>query len=566
MTATALAVLLLLPLAAGCGQNALLSWAQASGCKLGPVKIAPSTVGGGLGMFATADISTDELLFAVPCELHIGLETALGDPDCGAQFQEDGYALGAICAFVAKQYLCGGTQFGPYIASLNFDRNATDVLHWTVDEMKLLVTSGATFVEAEKLRDDAEDLVGYALNLEPLRRCVQEATKITDEDALDESIAEAVISAHASVLSRSFSVPGASWSNARELIPVLDALQHGTAGPTIWHDTENLDGMGECTVARARQPIASGEELWNWYGAHPDFVFATQFGFVPSAGAPADEQVPSGVAANRACLLNLADGFEDAAASCAKIGPSIALSAQMRVAQMRESGETALSGDDAVDEEDARTITKFRIRRRIRPDETRATTMSDVDGQLEMARLLMQAGAWAEYPLRFVVSNELIGQLAADMDAKRYPSTRHGGAALVACARLCALEPKDLLSLGGGGEEWREGEAVDPNTQLDEVLKRLTVDGWISDENDRRAAELVRAAARRQLESQQAHDQQQQEGSPPSSCGNVRDECSRLARQARASEMYVLEALADGGAAELFMRDRRLNRPIDPVK
>ena len=228
-----------------------------------------------------ADISTDELLFAVPCELHIGLETALGDPDCGAQFQEDGYALGAICAFVAKQYLCGGTQFGPYIASLNFDRNATDVLHWTVDEMKLLVTSGATFVEAEKLRDDAEDLVGYALNLEPLRRCVQEATKITDEDALDESIAEAVISAHASVLSRSFSVPGASWSNARELIPVLDALQHGTAGPTIWHDTENLDGMGECTAARARQPIASGEELWNWYGAHPDFVFATQFGFVP---------------------------------------------------------------------------------------------------------------------------------------------------------------------------------------------------------------------------------------------------------------------------------------------
>ena len=113
-----------------------------------------------------------------------------------------------------------------------------------------------------------------------------------------------------------------------------------------------------------------------------------------------------------------------------------------------------------MDEEDARTITKFRIRRRIRPDETRATTMSDVDGQLEMARLLMQAGAWAEYPLRFVVSNELIGQLAADMDAKRYPSTRHGGAALVACARLCALEPKDLLSLrvaarsGAKGRRW----------------------------------------------------------------------------------------------------------------
>ena len=521
-------------------------------------------------MFATADISTDELLFAVPRELHIGLETALGDPDCGAQFQEDGYALGAICAFVAKQHLCRGTQFEPYIASLNFDRNATDVLHWTVDEMKLLVTSGATFVEAEKLRDDAEDLVGYALNLEPLRRCVQEATKIMDEDALDESIAEAVISAHASVLSRSFSVPGASWPNARELIPVLDALQHGTAGPTIWHDTENLDGMGECTVARARQPIASGDELWNWYGAHPDFVFATQFGFVPSAGAPADEPAPSGVAANRACLLNLADGFfEDEAASCAKIGPSIALSAQMRVAQMRESGETALTGDDAADEEGARAITKLRIRRRIRPDETRATTTRDVDGQLEMARLLMQAGAWAEYPLRFVVSNELIGQLAADMDAKRYPSTRHGGAALVACARLCALEPNDLLALGGCGEEWGEGEAVDPNTQLDQVLKRLTVDGWISDENDRRAAELVRAAARRQLESQQAHDQQQQEGSPPSSCGDVRDECSRSARQARASEMCVLEELADGGAAKrLFMRDsiEGFEQAIDPVK
>ena len=216
-------MLQLLSLAAGCAQDTVFSWARDSGCKIGPVQIAPSTIGGGFGMFATADVSADDMLFAVPRSLHIGLDTALADADCGAQFESDSYALGALCAFVAKQRLCPeSSAFGPYIDSLHFDSNAAaDVLHWTTEEMELLRSSGAAFTEAEKLRDDAEDLVGYALNLEPLRQCVRAANGIDDDDELDETIAEAVISAHASVLSRSFGVPGASSPNARELVQRL---------------------------------------------------------------------------------------------------------------------------------------------------------------------------------------------------------------------------------------------------------------------------------------------------------------------------------------------------------
>jgi hypothetical protein len=555
-------MLQLLPLAAGSVHKTLLSWARDSGCKIGPVHIAPSSIGGGIGMFASASLAANDMLFAVPRSLHIGFETALADPLCGNQFKEDGYALGALCAFIVKQHLCGESQFGPYVDSLNFDRSATDVLHWTAEEMELLECSGAAFTEAEKLRDDVEDLIGYALNLEPLRQCVREASGINDEDELDESIAEAIISAHASLLSRSFGVPGASSPQARELIPLLDALQHGIDGPTICHDTEMVEGLGPCTVARARQPIAAGDELWNWYGDHPDFVFATQFGFVPSAAA--DPEGDPKAFANCACQLNLADGFADggSASAGARIGPSIALAAQMRVAQMREEGGTRLSGDsDEEDEENARAITKLRLRRRIEaspPDGDSAAVNDAVDGQLELARLLLQAGAWAEYPLKFVLSNELIAQVADDMEARRYPSNRHGAAALVACARLCALDPSDLLALRDDTTEEEEAGA-DPNAKLDEALRRLCVDGRLSEDNDRKAAELVRAAARRQLEAlegvgvQEVHDGIASKGGGTAGGCSVREECVRLVQDVRASEMHVLRALALGDGADRLL-------------
>lgn len=494
-------------------------------------------------MFATKDLETDEMLFAIPRSLHIGFETAQRDKDCGARFAADGYALAALCTFVAKQHLCAEPQFGPYLATLTFDRNATDVLHWNADEMALLEASGAAHTEAEKLRDDAEDIVGYALHLEPLRQCVRSARNLDDDDELDETIAEAVISAHAAVLSRSFGVPGASCAAARELIPVLDAVQHGVFGPTIRHDTETVEGLGLCTVARAAQRIAAGDELWNWYGEHPDFVFATQFGFVPSAATP-EEGEPTAPIANCACQLSL--GGE---ASAGRIGASIALAAQMRVAQAREAGETMLAASEAEEEAERRRINELRILRR------GVDCDGDLDGQLEIARLLWDAGAWAEYPLRFVISHELIDEIAADTAAQRFPSNRHGGAALVASARLCALDVENLRA-GVSPEE------ADPNTQLEKALRSLCVNGWLSAENDREAAKLVRAAAARQLSIFDAVERRAVSDGPaagatsPEPSDTVRAVCRALARQVRASEVRVLRTLAYGdGADRLFSRD-----------
>ena len=156
------------------------------------------------------------------------------------------------------------------------------------------------------------------------------------------------------------------------------------------------------------------------------------------------------------------------------------------------------------------------------------------------------------------ISADLIAQLGGDMEARRYPSNRHGAAALVACARLCALDPSDLLALRDDTTEEEEAGA-DPNAKLDEALRRLCVDGRLSEDNDRKAAELVRAAARRQLEAlegvgvQEMHDGITSKGGGTAGGCSVREECVRLVQDVRASEMHVLRALALGDGADRLL-------------
>ena len=281
---------------------------------------------------------------------------------------------------------------------------------------------------------------------------------------------------------------------ARELIPILDLLQHG-AFPSMEYHGEGLEhGLAEpCTVARATRHLCAGEEIFNSYGEHPDYIFATHFGFVPSDA--------NGAAAGLCtCVLSLAGSVED------RIGMSIALAAQARA-----TNSAAIELDDA-------------------PTEV-------MDGQRKMALLLAEADAWASYPLAFAVSNEAIDRMIADAAAGRMPTNKHGAAALVASARLCAFEVSDLNADG------------DPNAQMDEVLQRLVAsrDGRLSRKNDIRAAELVTTAARARLA---------QLEKPVAVTGPATRQaaaaCVRLAQEVRRSEVLVLRRLARSDVTELI--------------
>jgi hypothetical protein len=272
-----------------------LTWARQQGLRLGPVCIVPSTLGG-VGVFAERDIALGEMVFAVPKRLHVGLKAALADPSCGAEFEsrvEDGNALGVLCAFLAKEALCSDGAFKPYIDTLDLTvANPDYVQFWTEEEVDLL-SGTAAYQIALDVRAEAEDVVRFALSLDSLRRCVHQDLSARgvpmDAAVVEERIATCVRRAHAAVLSRSFD--DLSDFGAREMIPLLDVLQHGkppsvqhrTKGsvdfeqPVDWTEWADEDGRDEweeaalsepCLVARTRSPVAAGELIF--FGDHPE--------------------------------------------------------------------------------------------------------------------------------------------------------------------------------------------------------------------------------------------------------------------------------------------------------
>ena len=108
---------------------------------LGPVAIAPSGCGAGVGMFASRDVQPGEVLFAVPKRLHVRLDTALADIDCGDEFTaklKDGNAVSVFCAYLAKQHLCDDEGlFAPYLGSLDLGAPGDFVQSWSDEEVEL---------------------------------------------------------------------------------------------------------------------------------------------------------------------------------------------------------------------------------------------------------------------------------------------------------------------------------------------------------------------------------------------------------------------------------------------
>jgi hypothetical protein len=126
------------------------------------------------------------------------------------------------------------------------------VQHWRIEEVEVLKGTAA-YAQATQIRGEAEEAVDFALSLSSLRECVRRAVSSTSSTSdIDDLVAEAVRGAHAAVLCRSFSLedddPG-----ARELIPLLDTLQHHEPPSIGYRHGEGLTAWN--ADARGARPV-----------------------------------------------------------------------------------------------------------------------------------------------------------------------------------------------------------------------------------------------------------------------------------------------------------------------
>ena len=185
-------VLVLSAMPTGLPHETLLTWAMDHGATLGPVTIAPSLVGGGMGVFAAREVDVDELLFAVPKRIHVNLRAAYKDADIGAAIEQRakcGDGMGALCTFIAKQHLCGDVTFAPYFNTLGLDAPAAQhVQFWSDGEMDLLAGTAA-YDRATKVCEDADQAAACALQIPGLQAILEHANLESDA-SLERKIAD----------------------------------------------------------------------------------------------------------------------------------------------------------------------------------------------------------------------------------------------------------------------------------------------------------------------------------------------------------------------------------------
>jgi hypothetical protein len=234
------------------------------------------------------------------------------------------------------------------------------------------------------------------------------------------------------------------------------------------------------------------------------------------------------------------------------------LAAQMRAAQMmaageysyeylREEGEEEEYDDDDDDEEEG-VHAGTEEEKGGGGEEAEA---EDEDVQLALASLLVEAFSWASYPLKFIVTRDVIASASREAaKGQSTPSRRDdiGAVALLTCARLCALDLAELARISAGGGD----DGGDPNAQLERALRLLlcTPGGRLSAENDLAAAQLIVDAARQQLRA--VVEAGEGETASATAVEAPRAACVALARQTREAEAFVLRELIDGRAKAMF--------------
>ena len=575
------------------GYDAMLRHIVGYGGWIGPVTIRPSDLGYGYGCYTTRDIEDDELLFSVPAKVQISAPTAFLDHICGATFaNEEATDMTAIAGFMAMSALCDSADHAPYLSTLPLSPEEPHILWWSDREMALLAGTSA-HDEAAQIRDEADEAVASALRNQPLREAVALSLQESESDGeVDERLSEAVRAAYSCILSRAFGA--ADGGNGREMVPILDMLQHGGGEHSVTYSDEVMDAVFDtateaecdlihatpnhaslCCEVRAKRRLSKGVELTTDYGAHPDFVFGSHYSFsmagdgAHAAYASADDgqaraQALKALGTCAARLRIEAIAMEMAAESApvsprASHGINVALSAQ-RAAEYMDSDTAARAWNS--------------MRKRSRRARGRNAGETPIDPFNALSTLLAATGASASGPLHFVVTSSTLDDALSDA-ATSGDRPKRGGAsidAMLSCARLCVLDDADLRSMDmltevvaeGNNDEELQPEPLGPAKPLGEVeaerlmtlaLKRLTASrsGQISTANDQRAAALLHATASRQLDLLDS-------ATPDAAIGDVRPACLELALSLRRSERFVLVRVQES-ASELFAQERNVWHP-----
>lgn len=313
---------------------------------IGPVTVSPSQIMGndvncGNGLFLTASVSTDEVLFLIrPMDdAVVSVEHAWRDADCGKDFERisemyEGGETVAMAGWLAKTKICdmldrafteGGSDahnedkegddgarfLSEYISALPWQPEDQDhIIWWRQEETDRLIgtTTGknagdsAMIDEVLRIRTEVSsatpllaDVIGPSVRSKLSRLSpdvVADILGIDESIAADTNLACNLLlstylrGAFVVLLTRSFDETfegiGSSSSSSSQggrLVPVFDTMQHTTGTPNVYHV---YDISSDCIGVMAARDLEEGEELViSYYVGLDPGVFGARFGFVP---------------------------------------------------------------------------------------------------------------------------------------------------------------------------------------------------------------------------------------------------------------------------------------------
>jgi hypothetical protein len=292
----------------------LLTWLKSKGADINEkLDIRQSSSGCGFGVYVSADVAEDELLFTVPRKACLTLDDAINDSKCGEAFSNIVEKAGpggntvVTAGYMAKEYMLfleevkkgteASNQWGAYFQTLPWDRGVNSQEHtlfWSDDMIESMLKGSLCYGEAVALRQE----VAYATRImgSVVGKSIRVARGEEKEDSFSwpweskapeappDGLSDAMKGAFVCLLTRAFQD---GEDDAEKLVPMLDMLQHND-NPNVKHAMRKVDGTVE---VRARCDIPFGAELVNQYRPEeeetmPYARFFTRFGFVPGITEP----------------------------------------------------------------------------------------------------------------------------------------------------------------------------------------------------------------------------------------------------------------------------------------
>lgn len=277
----------------------LLEWAFEDTSVKPPLKIRPSEVGHGKGLFATKDIKKDSVIFRMKDSKCLTLENSRNHSTLGEKLDlmatelgEQEGSIAALAAYLASEMLreqCAEWEedeslkgnYSQYMAILPSGRGVSEqdhVLWWSDAEVKRVFKKGAVLEKAEALRDWVHDEGGIIMGM-----LVTDLAEKNMGLSMNQ-VRGAVTNAFVNVLTRSFFV---GEGGKQRLVPIADMTQHSN-DPNL----EIVLESGGQVVVFAKKDILAGEEMTSDYysSEFEGHEFYVMYGFVTKLTSKAMNQ------------------------------------------------------------------------------------------------------------------------------------------------------------------------------------------------------------------------------------------------------------------------------------